>query len=167
MRIKTGTFLVAALAFSVSLVAGPSTPAAAQTGEDLFLAHCSGCHGLEGTGGVVGRPIRGARICSMWKAIHSFILGMEHLEILTPQQLFQISEYLNSFQISGEDRYIATCLGCHGKRGEGGRVARNVQGEDTSDIIDAIFDEDAMAYLTCLSPGDVQQIAGYLDQFDD
>jgi|GEM_PF-6310240 len=143
----------------------PAAPADAQDGEALYTAFCESCHGTQGLGGVVGRPIRGVTPCSINEAIDRFILGMEFLDILTPAEIRAISRYLNTFPVDGEDLFIATCLGCHGKEGEGGRVAENVQGKRAEEIFEEMIEEEAMRFLRqCASFPLLNQIEQYLSQ---
>jgi len=152
-------FVLAAVAFT------PST-AVAQDGEELYTAFCESCHGARGLGGVVGRPLRGVTPCSIQEAIDRFILGMDFLAILTPAEVAAISDYLNTFPFDGEDLYISTCLGCHGKRGEGGRVAENVQNKSRFEIYEEMNDEDAMRFLrSCATVPMLTEIEDYLRQF--
>jgi len=163
---RLSNHLIAALSLTLALLAiTPTAPAAAQDGEALYTAFCESCHGTQGLGGVVGRPLRGVTPCSINAAINRFILGMEFLEILTQPEIREISRYLNTFPVDGEDLFIATCLGCHGKEGRGGRVAENVQGERAEEIFQAMIEEEAMRYLRqCATFPLLNQIEQYLSQ---
>lgn len=161
---RRSTILASTLALGLTILPNATS---AQDGETLYIAYCESCHGVQGLGGVVGRPLQGVTPCSINEAIDRFILGMEFLDILTRPEIAAISQYLNSFPTDGEDLYIATCLGCHGKEGEGGRVARNIQGEDADDIYKAMNEEEAMRYLRgCASFPLLNQISLYLNQVD-
>ncbi len=81
---------------------------------------------------------------------------------LSAEQIQAISDYLNSFAVSGQQRYATTCAGCHGLDARGGVVHESVRGADPAAITEAILDESSMRFLTCLPSSDVSQIADYL-----
>ena len=74
----------------------------------------------------------------------------------------QIAEYLNIQSVTGEQRYVTACEGCHGGYGKGGRTREGVTGESAHEIREAIREEDSMRFLACLPDTDVNSIAAYL-----
>ena len=112
----------------------------------------------------------GARWCS----IEGAILGtsvfpdgvpvMRDLRtVLTAEDVEAIADYLNSFEkITGQERYIAACAGCHGMDAAGGRVGESVKGEKAKDILEAIREESPMEYLSCMPASDIKEIGKYL-----
>jgi len=88
---------------------------------------------------------------------------MEFLKgTLSDQQLQAISSFLNSFPVSGQQRYITDCSRCHGLDASGGSVHKDVQGDDARKIRHAIEDKRAMRFLSCLPGSDVTEISAYL-----
>jgi mono/diheme cytochrome c family protein len=92
---------------------------------------------------------------------------MQFLQGLTEADIDAIAEYLNSRDASGEQRYVATCAGCHGDNGSGGRTDEDVHGDSADEIWEAIYDEEEMAYLACMPRSDIDSIAGFLASHDD
>ncbi len=141
-------------------------------GQALYDSNCAGCHGDPRTAGPApAAPIKvaGARTCSIQGAINGtavFPGGVPHMQflkgLLSNDQILQISQYLNSFSVSGEQRYLAACSGCHGLDARGGRVGKGVRGEDGGEIREAIYEERAMRFLRCLPASDIFAIGRHL-----
>jgi MYXO-CTERM domain-containing protein len=92
---------------------------------------------------------------------------MQHLQGLSNADIEWLSEYLNSSEINGEQRYVTTCAGCHGDNGAGGRVDEDVHGDSAGETLEAIADEEEMHYLACMPRSDIDVIANFLTGFDD
>ena len=82
---------------------------------------------------------------------------------LTAEQIDSIAVYLRSRPFTGEQLYVSDCAGCHGADGSGGRVDEDVRGEDAADILEAIQEEDEMAYLACVPSSDVGLMVSFLN----
>jgi uncharacterized protein (TIGR03382 family) len=161
----------------VDVVAGQPDDAA------LYDANCAACHGNPWDEPPVDdalpglRRVAGARSCN----IAGSILGtsvfpngvpeMQFLQGMADGDIDTIAEYLNSRDASGEQRYVATCAGCHGNDGSGGRVGEDVRGESAGETWEAIGEESEMHYLACMPDSDIDAIAAFLgggdDDFDD
>jgi PKD repeat protein len=149
---------------------------AANAGESLYAANCANCHGDPWSGSAVDpalpglKRVTGARSCTINGAIFGtslFPRGVPDMvafgnQRLTTTQIDDIAGYLNSRTATGEQLYVATCAGCHGNDGRGGRVGEGVRGESASDITGAIREKRAMQYLGCLSSSDIQSMATFL-----
>jgi mono/diheme cytochrome c family protein len=148
-------------------------------GEDLYDAYCLGCHGSPDPQNTdlapsAPRKVIGARPCSIKGAIYGtyvFKHGVKPMRFMqgsfTKNQIMMISDYLNSYDgITGEQRYVTTCAGCHGIKANGGRVDEEVMGEDAYEIKEAIYDERPMRFLKCLPAHDVYAIGNYLKWYD-
>lgn len=147
-------------------------------GADFYDAYCMGCHGSPDPANMYPAPVAprkvvGARSCSIKGAIYGtyvFKKGVPAMQFMkgafTDQQIKMISEYLNSFDgITGQQRFVTTCAGCHGIDAMGGRVDEEVWGEDAYEIKEAIYDEDPMRFLKCLTGDDVYMIGDYLSGY--
>jgi cytochrome c553 len=113
--------------------------------------------------------VLGARTCSINGSINGTsvfpggVPAMSFLKgILSAAQIQAISNFLNSGTVTGQQRYITTCAGCHGADARGGRTGDNVRGASAGDIQEAISDQSAMRYLSCLPSSDVNAIGTYL-----
>jgi hypothetical protein len=115
----------------------------------------------------------GARTCSIDGALFGTAVfphgvpAMDFLkQVLSPADVQAISDFLNDpfFQqiITGQDRYIAGCAGCHGLDARGGRVHESVRGKGAGSIAEAIQEDRAMNFLGCLPASDLQAIGNYL-----
>ncbi|MDH3908618.1 MAG: PKD domain-containing protein [Gammaproteobacteria bacterium] len=157
----------------VDLVAGQPDDAA------LYDTNCGFCHGDPWAGAAVEdalpglRRVGGARSCNIAGSIYGTsvfpngVPEMQFLQGLTEADIDAIAEYLNSRDASGEQRYVATCAGCHGDNGSGGRTDEDVHGDSADEIWEAIYDEEEMAYLACMPRSDIDSIAGFLASHDD
>ena len=83
--------------------------------------------------------------------------------ILSDAQILAISTFLNSGTVTGQQRYITTCAGCHGTDARGGRTGDNVRGADSGDIREAIDEDSEMRFLRCLPSSDTYSIGRYLN----
>ena len=145
-------------------------------GEALYMNNCAFCHGDPmGSEPPPAAPIKvgGARICSIQGAIYGtavFPNGVEDMRflqgMLSSDEIRQIADYLNSFSITGMQRYLTTCSGCHGLDARGGRTGEDVRGSDGKEIMEAIHDEREMGFLGCLPDSDVMQIGNFLGRGD-
>ena len=149
---------------------------AVNAGESLYAANCANCHGDPWSGAAVDpslaglKRVTGARSCTITGAIFGtsvFPRGVPDMvafgnQQLTTTQIDAIAGYLNSRTVTGEQRYVSTCAGCHGNDGHGGRVGEGVRGESANSITEAIRDERSMQFLGCLSPADIQLTATFL-----
>lgn len=150
----------------------PSVTATPASGSALYTANCQSCHGDPrsvgpGPGGT--RKVSGARICSINGAINGTSIypgGVSSMQFLkgrlSAPQLQAISTFLNSFPVTGQQRYITACAGCHGLDASGGRVHKDVKGDDPRKIAEAIADKPTMRFLSCLPGSDVSKIGVYL-----
>jgi PKD repeat protein len=148
----------------------------ANTGASLYATNCADCHGDPWSGAAVdstlqGRKrIAGARSCSINGAIFGtglFPAGVPDMTAfgnkrLTATQIDDIATYLNSRTVTGEQRYVAACAGCHGNDGRGGRDADSVRGASANGITQAIREKNSMQFLSCLSAADIQATATFL-----
>ncbi len=71
---------------------------------------------------------------------------------LSIPQLQAIATFLNSFPVSGQQRYTTACAACHGTN-------PSIEG---GDIIEAISEVSPMRFLGCLTPPDIRDISAYL-----
>jgi len=147
-----------------------STTSTTQTlgGEALYNANCAGCHDGAAAGGG-GRQVLGARACSINGAINGtrvFVGGVPAMQflqgVLSAAQIQAIADFLNIGTVTGQQRYITTCAGCHGADARGGRTGASVRGATAGDTSEAIGDVGAMRFLSCLPAADVNAIGTYL-----
>lgn len=113
----------------------------------------------------------GARTCSIDGAIDGTsvfpggVPSMRFLQrLLSDADIQAISDSLNSNPVTGQQRYITACAGCHGIDGRGGRVGEGVKGKNAGDILEAIREdeESSMGFLGCLPASDIKDIGNYL-----
>ena len=164
---------------SVATVAEIVEPAAPGSGDSLYAAFCSSCHGDPWNGPAIDdtlpgkRRVAGARSCNIEGSIFGTSVfpdgapGMQFLQMLTDDEIRSLADYLNSEPTSGERRYVSTCAGCHGNTGEGGRVGEDVHGDSAHETVEAVWDESEMRYLACMPEDDIDAIAAYLGRQDD
>jgi mono/diheme cytochrome c family protein len=81
---------------------------------------------------------------------------------LSAEEVQAIADALNSTRVTGQQRYVTDCAGCHGIDARGGRVGEAVRGASSGSILEAIQEEQAMGYLGCLPSSDVKAIGTYL-----
>jgi PKD repeat protein len=153
------------------------SPVVTGDGESLYLNNCAFCHGNATTpdpAPAAGIKVAGARSCSIQGAIYGTsiypdgVMDMRFLQgMLTQDQVAQIADYLNSFAVTGEQRYLTACSGCHGSDGSGGPTNEDVRGENAGDIQEAIQDEREMHFLNCLPDSDLAQIGNFLTASND
>ena len=154
---------------------GTTTSTTAATGgQALFNSYCAGCHTGAAVGGG-GRQVVGARTCSIYASINGtkevFPNGVTEMKflkgMLSAAQIQSISDYLNMGKVTGQQRYITACAGCHGADARGGRVGEGVRGENPAEIREAIRDnEGGMGFLKCLPASDISAIGVYLNGQD-
>ena len=82
--------------------------------------------------------------------------------VLSAAQIQAIADFLNLGTVTGQQRYITTCAGCHGADARGGRTGDNVRGASAGDTREAIDDERDMRFLRCLPSSDLNSIGTYL-----
>jgi mono/diheme cytochrome c family protein len=151
--------------------------AAATDGETQYNNYCASCHGDPWVEPAVDSAltgvhrVAGARACSIEASIFGTYIfqdgapGMQFLQGLANNgsvDAEQIAEYLNSQTVTGEQRYVTACAGCHGNDGEGGRTREGVVGESAHEIDEAIREENSMRFLACLPDSDIDSIAAFL-----
>lgn len=154
-------------------------PAEQSDGQVLYGSQCLGCHGDPWGGAAVDdslpglRRVAGSRSCNINGSIFGTsvfpngVPEMQHLQGLTESEIAAVADYLNSVDTSGERRYVATCAGCHGNDGSGGRVGEDVHGASAGETWEAIEEESEMRYLACMPRDDIDLISDYLRGLDD
>ncbi len=147
-------------------------------GQALYDAQCLGCHGDPWNGPAVDgslpglRRVAGSRSCNITGSIFGTsvfpngVPEMQHLQGLTNPEVDALADYLNSVDTSGERRYVATCAGCHGNDGSGGRVDEDVHGDSANETWEAIEEESEMRYLACMPNDDIDLISDFLRGLD-
>lgn len=150
--------------------------AAANDGATLYTLNCADCHGDPWGGPAVDpalsgtKRVAGARSCTLRGAIFGtsvFPGGVRDMvtygnQSLSATQIDAIAGYLNSRTVSGEQRYVTACAGCHGNDARGGRTGERVTGAGTGSIREGINEANAMRYPDCLPTEDVSQVSAYL-----
>ena len=141
-------------------------------GEALYMNNCASCHGNPKTNELPANAsikVAGVRVCSIQGAIYGtsqYPNGVETMRfmqgMLSDDQIQEIADYLNSFPVTGMQRYISACSGCHAQNAD-----EDIRGSDAKDIKEAIHDEREMRFLDCLPDGDIDQIGLYLKAHDD
>ena len=141
-------------------------PPLSTAGEGLYYSNCAGCHDGEAIAGG-GRQVLGARECSIQGAINGTsvfrdgVPTMQFLQgLLSDAQIRQIADYLNAGTVTGYQRYMAACAGCHGNDARGGRSGEDVRGDDGGKIREYIYEKSEMRFLSCLPRLDTDSI-GY------
>ena len=159
---------------AATAVAQITDPVVQSEGEMLYNANCVGCHGDPWDGPAIDQAlaglhrVAGARSCNISGSIFGTsvfpngVPEMQFLQGLTNAEIEAMADYLNSRDTSGERRYVATCAGCHGDTGSGGRTGENVIGESAGETREAIREERDMRYLACMPRDDISSIAQYL-----
>ena len=119
--------------------AGGEENAGPATAEELYIQHCSACHGADATGGDLGPNVR-----YVDSGLSHFLVreGRESMtypapmvpipeESLSDEGVDLIVEYLWSFPkpTTGEELFQQICAKCHGADGAGGPTGRPVIGE--------------------------------------
>jgi hypothetical protein len=112
--------------------------------------------------------VLGARTCSINGAINGTrrfpggVPAMQFLKgVLSAAQIQAISVFLNTGTVTGQQRYITACAGCHAADARG-RVGDSVRGASASSIKEEIHDVSAMRFLSCLRDSDINAISTYL-----
>lgn len=149
--------------------APPTTPPVGgtpTTGEELYVANCEACHGVNGIGGPDG-SVAGESAEDTIEAIAE-VPVMNDLAVLTEDEILAITEFLAGAvpgaadAAAGATLYVANCESCHGVAGVGGPDG-DVVGESAEDISEAIVEEPAMADLSVLTADEIANIAAYLE----
>jgi PKD repeat protein len=150
--------------------------AAANDGATLYALNCADCHGDPWGGPAVDaalagtKRVTGARSCTISGAIFGtsvFPGGVHDMvtygnQSLSTTAIDAIAGYLNSHQVTGEQRYVTACAGCHGNDALGGRTGERVSGAGAGSINEGIDEVRAMRYLGCMPQDDVSQVSTYL-----
>jgi PKD repeat protein len=150
--------------------------AAANDGATLYALNCADCHGDPWSGPAVDaalsgtKRVTGARSCTINGAIFGtsvFPGGVHDMvtygnQSLSTTAIDAIAGYLNSRDVSGEQRYVTACAGCHGNDARGGRTGERVTGAGSNSIHEGIREVRAMQYLNCMTDGDVSAVSAYL-----
>jgi PKD repeat protein len=157
---------------TTATIADPAQPSA---GEVLYASNCQGCHGdpwaspayddtLAGL-----RRMAGARECTINASINGtsvFPGGVPDMQgmqgMIGDVEAAELATYLNSQAVTGEQRYITSCAGCHGADGTGGRSQISVLGLGAGATAAAIANVNEMAFLACLPDSDVAAVEGFL-----
>ena len=111
----------------------------------------------------------GARTCSINGSINGTrvfpggVPAMQFLKgVLSAAQIQSISDFLNLGTVTGQQRYITACAGCHGADARGGRTGDSVRGASAGDTSEAIDEDRDMRFLSCLPSSDINAIGTYL-----
>jgi len=182
----TGAFTVTLVVSDAEFESEPATstvdvsdPAEESDGQVLYDGQCLACHGGPWNGPAVDdglpglRRVAGSRSCNIYGSIFGTsvfpngVPEMQHLQGITEDEIAAMADYLNSQDTSGERRYVATCAGCHGNYGSGGRVDEDVHGDPAHETWEAIEEESEMYYLACMPADDIELISDYLATLDD
>jgi PKD repeat protein len=159
---------------SATTTAAVTTPS--NDGAALYSTHCADCHGDPWSGSAVDAAlsgkhrVAGARECSIRGAINGtsvFPGGVREMvdygnASLSSAAIDAIAGYLNSRNVTDEQRYVTTCAGCHGTDARGGRTGEGVVGAGAGGIKEAIGEVHAMRYLDCVTDSDATQVSAYL-----
>jgi len=144
-------------------------------GETLYNAWCLGCHGdFDQPNQASSIKVLGARSCSIDAAIDGNpaaggdtpypdgVPDMQFMQgVLTGPSVDAISDWMNGSPVSGVERYTTACSGCHGADGSGGFVAGDIRGKGNN-VQQAILNEDAMKFLSCLPASEVTTFGDFL-----
>lgn len=171
----------------------PPDPAAAERGTKIFAQNCAFCHGPKATGAEGPNLIRSTTVLHDEKGelIGPVVLkgrpdkGMPAFAGMTPDQLFDIAEFLHarvqeaanrsSYKIlnvvtgdpkAGETFFKAHCTGCHSTTGNLAGVAGKYEPSE----LQAVFlypDKSAPSVAVTVTAADGQTISGTLKRHDD
>jgi PKD repeat protein len=150
--------------------------ATANDGATLYALNCVDCHGDPWSGSAVDatlpgtKRVTGARSCTISGAIFgtsAFPGGVHDMvtygnQSLSTAAIDAIAGYLNSRSVTGEQRYVTACAGCHGNDARGGRTGERVTAAGTNGIHEGINEVRAMRYLDCMPDQDVSDVSAYL-----
>lgn len=128
---------------------GSSSGGAEQTGEELFLGYCAGCHGPDALGTALGYELRHPnRGYAEWvvrngrapgELAPSFMAAYP-TESLSDENLQLIFDHLDSFAqpTTGEALYLDYCRNCHGPDGAGGVVPENILEKTPAEALEKV-----------------------------
>ncbi|MCJ7555421.1 MAG: PKD domain-containing protein [Gammaproteobacteria bacterium] len=150
-------------------------PAQAPGGEAVYANNCQACHGDPWAGPAYDdmlmgmRRMTGARQCTITASIYGtsvFPGGVPEMQgmqgMIGSLEVAELATYLNSQAVTGEQRYITACAGCHGADGSGGRSQISVLGRGAGATAAAILNANEMGFLACLPDSDVTAIEDFL-----
>ena len=144
-------------------------------GETLYNAWCLGCHGdFDQPNQASSIKVLGAQSCSIDAAINGNptagedtpypdgVPDMQFMQgVLTGPNVDAISGWMNASPVSAVEHYTTACSGCHGADGSGGFVAGDIRGKGNN-IQQAILNEDAMKFLSCLPESELAEFGDFL-----
>jgi mono/diheme cytochrome c family protein len=150
-------------------------PAQPPVGAALYANNCQACHGDPWVGPAYDdmlmgmRRMTGARECTITASIYGtsvFPGGVPDMQgmqgMIGDAESAELATYLNSQAVTGEQRYVTTCAGCHGVDGSGGRSQISVLGLGAGATAAAIVNVNEMDFLACLPDSDVTEIEDFL-----
>ncbi len=131
------------------------------TGQELYIAKCTICHGDAGIGRLgYGPVVKGATSSMILDKVNT-VVEMQGITV-TSQQIQLLADYLGSGGSTGQDFYSNKCALCHGVNATGiTGVAPAVQGATPSMIISAITNAAIMNGII-LTAADAQLIADFI-----
>jgi mono/diheme cytochrome c family protein len=123
-----------------------------QTGEELFLGYCAGCHGVDALGTVLAYELRHPnREYAEWvvrngRAAGEFapsFMAAFSTETISDEELQLVFDHLDSFPqpTTGQGLYEDYCGNCHGPDGSGGAVAENIL-EEPAEALEQVREGD-------------------------
>jgi len=144
-------------------------------GETLYNSWCLGCHGdFDQPNQASSMKVLGAQVCSINASIEGnpeagsgspFPHGVPDMQFmqgsLSGPDVDAISTWMNRSDVTGAERYTTACASCHGADGSGGFINGDIRGEG-DEIREAIANEAAMHFLSCLPAADIAQIGDFL-----
>jgi ubiquinol-cytochrome c reductase cytochrome c subunit len=189
--------IVASFAYAAWQFAGADARAAADaepaSGADLYLVHCSTCHGVDGS----GVAERGPDLSTEGRAGVDFALRTGRMPLADPgmqarrgpvrfdeAEITALVDYVGSFGdgpdvpvvdaaggdvVHGGDLYRLNCAACHVASGAGaaiggGREAPALMAASPTEVGEAIVvGPGAMPRFTSFSSADIDDVAAYID----
>jgi len=163
LAVQDASFLTGVAATTVTVTTIINPPA---TGEELYIANCQVCHGVNGSGGSA-IAIGGATVSQIDNAL--LTIGAMGSISLTGSETALIADFLSAFGggggggSTGEELYIANCQACHGVNGGGGSAV-GIVGVSANQITNALGTIGAMSFIN-LTAGEITAIADFLGSF--